>query len=137
MTDVIAALRLFLSRDVGVTLLVNARVFATELPKEEMKDMPRKSIVLVYAGGVERNCFLPIAGCRIDVWSYGETYHEAGRVDRVVYDVLKALDRQTVGNVLLHGVALSGGPFSVREGRSGWPAQWRSVSVSADEREIS
>ena len=134
MTDIIAAVRSYLLLDAVVPSLVDDRVYAGELPKGETPHMPRKAIVLRYAGGIESNSFVPITRPRIDITSYGETYHEAGTVDRAVYDALKALDRQTVDGVLLHGVALSGGPVMLKDPQTSWPYQWRSITVTADER---
>jgi len=134
MTDIIAAVRRFLLLDEAVPPLVNNRIYAGELPKGQTPDMPRKAIVLRYAGGIETNSFVPIARPRIDITSYGETYHEAGKVDRAVYAALKALDRQTVNGVLLHGIAISGGPLMLKDPQTGWPYQWRSITVTADER---
>ena len=134
MTDIIAALRSFLLLNGAVAPLVDNRIYAGELPKDETPHMPLKAIVLRYAGGIESNTFVPITRPRIDITSYGETYHEAGTVDRAVYDALKALDRQTVDGVLLHGVALSGGPIMLKDPQTNWPYQWRSITVTADER---
>lgn len=134
MTDIIAAVLTFLKADAGVSLLVGSRVYAGEMPRDEMDDMPKKIAIIRYAGGMEHNRFLPIADPRIDVLSYGETYYEAGQVDRAIYDALKALNRRTVDDVLLHGVALSGGPYMLRDGSEGWPYQARSITVTADER---
>lgn len=134
MTDIIAALRRFLLADVDIALLVDDRVFSAELPRSETKHMPRKAVVLRYSGGMEANTFVPLARPRIDITAYGETYHEAGRVDRAVYSALKALDREVVDTVLLHGAALSGGPLMLRDPQTNWPYQWRSAVITADER---
>ena len=136
MTDIIAAVRKYLLLDATVAPLVNDRVYAGELPKEQTPDMPRKAIVLRYAGGIEANTFVPIARPRIDITAYGETYHEAGRVDRAAYTALKKLDRQNVNGVLLHGIAISGGPLMLKDPQTNWPYQWRSITVTADERNI-
>lgn len=134
MTDVLDALIVFIKADSEVMILAGDRIYGAELPRDETKNMPRKVAVLTEAGGIERNRFLPIAEPRIDIWSYGETYHEAGKLDRAIYQALKDLDRQTTDDVLLHGVALSGGPHSMRDSETGWPLKVRSVTVSADER---
>lgn len=134
MTDIMAATIAFLKTDTGIAAEVGDRIFGGELPTSENEYMPRKVIVLTYAGGIERNRFLPIAEPRIDIWSYGETYHEAARLDRVVYQAFKDLDRKTVADTLLHGAALSGGPNSLRDGETGWHVMMRSIVVTADER---
>ena len=134
MTDIIAALLSFLNADDDVAALVNGRIYAGELPRSETEHMPRKVAVLRYSGGIEDNSFVPVSRPRIDITSYGESYHEAGKVDRAIFSALKALDRQTVDTVLLHGIALSGGPIMLKDPQTGWPYQWRSTTVTADER---
>jgi hypothetical protein len=93
-------------------------------------------VVITYAGGMEKRGTDPIGRPRVDAYSYGTSYHVAGQVDRAVYDALKAVQRQKVGEVLIHGVALSGGPIPMRDTEAGWPVFVRSMSVSADERAI-
>jgi hypothetical protein len=134
--DALAAMRTLLLADPAITDLCEIRVFAGELPQGEVKDMPRKCIVIVASGGMERTATDPLIRPRFDLYAYAETYYEAGRVDRAIYDTLKTLQRQRVGDALLHSVALSGGPMQVRDPDNGWPIMWRSVSVTADEREI-
>lgn len=136
MTDPLAALRTVLLADADVATLCGTRVFAAELPKAEAEYMPRTCVVLVYSGGFERVATDPIIRPRVDAYSYGETFHVAGQVDRAVYSALKALRRQKVGEVLIHGVGLAGGPVPLRDSDAGWPVMMRSMSVIADEREI-
>jgi len=57
-------------------------------------------------------------------------------VDRAVYDALKSITRVVSNKVLLHSVALAGGPNQYRDPNTDWPAMIRSISVSADERTI-
>jgi len=135
MTDILAALLVYLETDVNVTAQVGTRIFAGELPRKEIDNMPRKAAVLRYSGGIENNSFVPLARPRVDITSYGATYFEAGEVDRAIYTALKAMDRETVDNVLLHGAALSGGPLMLKDPQAGWPYQWRSAVITADERE--
>ena len=136
MIDVLAAVRTLLLRDDQVATLCGTRVFAAELPKAEATSMPRECVVIVYSGGFERMATDRRVRPRLDIYSYGGTYHVAGQVDRAVYDALKAVRRETVGEALLHGVALAGGPVMLRDSNAGWPVIVRSMSVSADERTV-
>lgn len=136
MTDVPVALRLHFLADPAIAALCSTRVYAYELPPAEDKEMPRPVVVIVTAGGIERAATDPIVRPRLDIYSYGETMKRAADVDRAVYDALKALVRTRVDEVLLHSVALSGGPYPLRDGDGRWPVQWRSVTVAADERQI-
>ena len=135
MTDILAALIVFLKADVDVAGQVGLRIYGGELPRSEVDNMPRKVAVIRYSGGIENNSFVPLARPRVDITSYGATYFEAGEVDRAIYTALKAMDRETVDNALLHGAAMSGGPMMLKDPQAGWPYQWRSVVVTADERE--
>ena len=135
MTDIIAALRTVLLDSRDVITLVGTRVFAMELPKAEAVSMPRAAVVLVYSGGFPETRMAPVVSLRVDIYSYGETFHASGAVDRAVYDALKALSRHTSGDTLIHSVSLAGGPLPLRDGDAGWPVQMRSVTVTADERE--
>lgn len=137
MTDVLSALIAFLKDDADTADLIGTRIYGDEVPRAEVERRePRKLVLLRESGGAERNRFLPIAEGRLDVWCFGETAYEAGKVDRAVYSALKALNRQTVDGVLLHNAGQAGGPISVRDADTGWPAKWRSITVQADEREI-
>jgi hypothetical protein len=136
MTDVLAAIRAVLLADPDVVALCDVRVYACELPKAGVESMPRACVVVTYAGGMEKRGTDPIGKPRVDAYSYGATYRAAGQVDRAVYDALRAVQRQKVGEVLIHGVALSGGPIPMRDTEAGWPVFVRSMSVSADERAI-
>jgi len=135
MTDIIAALRTVLLNSSDVVALVGTRVFAMELPKAEAVSMPRAAVVLVYSGGFATTSMSPVVNPRVDIYSYGETFHGAGEVDRAVYGALKALSRYTSGDTLIHSVSLAGGPMPLRDGDAGWPVQMRSVTVMADERQ--
>jgi hypothetical protein len=136
MIDVLAALRTVLLADDGVAALCGTRVWAAELPKAEVTNMPRANVVLAHAGGFERMATDPRVRPRVDVYSYGETFFSAGQLDRAVYDALKALRRRKVGEALIHGVALAGGPIQLRDSDAGWPVLVTSVSVATDERAI-
>jgi len=134
-TDILAALRTVILNSPDVTALVGTRVFAAELPKAEAQSMPRAAVVLVYSGGFSTTRTSPVVSPRVDIYSYGETFHASGQVDRAVYGALKALSRYTSGDTLIHSVSLAGGPLPLRDGDAGWPVQMRSVTVTADERE--
>lgn len=136
MTDVLAAVRTYLLADAYVSGLCSTRVFASEFPKSEAPSMPRKMVVIVYSGGFERVATDPMVRPRMDIYSYGETFHEAAKVDGAVYDALKGVSRRRVGEVLLYAVSLAGGPVTLRDSDAGWPVLVRSVSVAADERAI-
>ena len=137
MTKSIEALIAFFKTDSDIYVLCGERMYGEEIPKKETdRQEPRKFVLIVESGGIEHNRFLPIMEPRLDLWSFGETYHEAGKLDQAIYDAIKNMDRKTILSTLLHGATLSGGPFPVRDSDTGWPAKWRSITVQMDERTV-
>lgn len=138
MTDTLKAIIAFLNTSADVVALVGARIYGDEVPQAELqRQEPRKFVVIESAGGIDQTYYKRITRPRFDVWAFGETYYEAGRVERAVFEALKLLDRVTISNTLLHGVTLSGGPMIDRHPATSWPAKWRAVVVFADERVVS
>lgn len=137
MTEPVEALIAVFKAEATIAALCADRVYGIEIPQHEIeRQTPRKFLLIVESGGIEHNRFLPVAEPRFDLWSFGETYHEAGKLDRAVYDVLRIMDRKTISGTLLHGAALSGGPFPVRDSDTGWPAKWRSIVLQLDARAV-
>jgi len=128
--DVIEAVRALLLGDSDIADLT-VKIYGAELPESENDNMPQKCIILHGAGGYQDRGTTDIVKPRIDAYCYGETYYEAGRVDRAVYDVMKHLSRRTINKVLLHSVACGSGPFQVKHAGTGWPIVWRSYQVTA------
>jgi len=128
--DAIEAVRSVLLEDAALADLTTY-IYGAEFPDDEAMNMPRKCVVLAGAGGLQDNGTVDIVKPRIDIYSYGETYKQAGRVDRAIYDVLKHLARKTINGVLLHSVACGSGPYQVKHAGTGWPAVWRSYQVTA------
>ncbi len=136
MTNVLTALVLFLRRTSAVSELAKQRIHEAELPRQENENMPRKAVVISSAGGFVYTRDLPLVNQRYDVWSYGETFYEAHLLDRAIYDALKSISRVVSDKVLLHSVSLAGGPNQYRDPNTDWPVMIRTISVSADERNV-
>jgi hypothetical protein len=136
MTDVVLSILTFLKNESSVMLLAGGRIYGDELPESEVINMPRKCVVIMETGGLERNDFLPINQPRLDIYCYGETFYEAGKLDRAVSYALKHLKRLTISNSLIHGVALGTGAHSLKDPDTGWRLKMRSITVSIDEREV-
>ena len=140
MTDAVAILRRLLLDDAGVTDLVANRVYASEIPATiikptEAQTMPMKLVIVAAAGGQDKRDSSLVIRPRLLVWSCGESYHEAGRVDRAVFEVLDALQRRIVDGVLAHS-ALTGYPTTVKDAETGWPGQQRTVTLILSEEEV-
>ena len=136
MIDVISALIVFLKENYKVKELAGEKIFGDELPSEEIENMPQKCVVIMESGGIERRGYLPLSDPRIDIYCYGETYFEAGKLDRAIYEALKNMIRETTNNTLLHGATLSSGALSMRDKDTGWRMKMRSATVSIDDRGV-
>ena len=133
MQDVVNALRVHLLTISAITDLTSTRIFGGELPKDQIKAMPRKVIVLRYAGGPEVFRTHREQQPRLDIFCYGEDYFEAGRVDGVVADALIAIRRLDVNDTLIHSVGYAGGPRQLKEPDAEWRYVLRSATVRAGE----
>lgn len=131
--DPLAAVRTFLLADAGVIAAVGPRVFAGELPDVENGAMPRACVVLEPAGGPAEHGYQDYGKSRIDAWSYGGNMHEAYLVYLAVYEALKQLRRQKIGNVLVHAVEPSSKGASGRDPVKQWPLCLSSYLVQAAE----
>lgn len=132
MQDVLTALITYLGTQSGVTDLVSTRIYGGELPKADVAEMPRKAIVLRSAGGIEEFRTARIQDQRIDVFSYGDGYFEAGQVDRAVADALMAIRRNASESTLLHSAGY-GGAFQLKEPDTGWRYVLRTATIKAGE----
>lgn len=133
MNDVLENVLDYVAADDVVIALVDTRVYAGDLGRSEIENMPRKVIVVRIDGGAEKTGRKPIIRPRVEIWSFGETYHEAGQVDRAVFDALDTLKRQTVNGFLLHGAIMASGSRMMRFGLSGWPMIIRTGTIIADD----
>ena len=132
MQDVITALITYLGTQSGVTDLVGTRIYGGELPEDDVAEMPRKAVILRSAGGIEEFRTARIQDQRIDVFSYGDGYIEAGQVDRAVADALIAIRRNEVESTILHSAGY-GGAFQLKEPDTGWHYIVRTATIKAGE----
>ena len=132
MQDIIEALITYLGTQSGVTTLVSTRIYGGEIKADEVDEMPRKIIVLRYAGGPEELRTARIQQQRIEVFSFGEDYFEAGRVDRAVADALIAIRRNESESTILH-VAGYGGASQLIDSDTGWRYIERTAMIRAGE----
>lgn len=134
MTDIISGLISYLGSITSVTTLVSDRIYGGELPEDEIENMPQKVVVLKYSGGLEITRSHRIQDQRIDVFSYGESYYEAQRVDYVIVSALYNLSREDRANTFLQSIGY-GGAFHQKDPDTGWHYTMRVIIVIADERE--
>ena len=139
--DLIGALIAYLSAQYEVSDLVSARVYGQELPAAQSTSMPRKALVLRYAGqgsssGCE-NTFVRHGSVRLDVWHYGETFSQADRLRRTVHAILKQVGSKVQGNCLIHSLSDLAGPIPVLDPETGWPFIVDTYSVFFAEQPVS
>jgi len=132
MQDVMAALITHLNTVTALTDLVSTRIFGGAIPESEIKDMPQKLLLLRYSGGPEVFRTHRVQRQRIDFFSYGEDYYEAGRVDRNLADALIALSRNEALNTILHSAGY-GGVVQLKEPDTGWEYVFRSALIIVGE----
>ena len=133
MQDVINALMTHLLTVTAVTDLVGARIWGGEIPPDEIKAMPRKAIILRYAGGLEEFRTHREQKPRLIIFSYGEGYRQAGQVDGAVADVLIEINRLDIADTLIYSVGYAGGPRQLKEPDTGWRYVTRTATVRAGE----
>lgn len=133
MQDVILALKTHLLTVAAVTTLLSTRVWGGEVPPAEIEPMPRKALVMRYVGGLERFRTDREQRPRVDFFSFGEGYFQAGQVDRAVADALIVIKMLDVADTLIYSVAYGGGPRQLKEPDTGWRYVVRSAIVRAGE----
>jgi len=111
--------------------LIAGRVFGGELPPKETAAMPRKALVVAASGGVSLTgaSFIEADTGRIDLFAFGETPLEAGRVMAEAALAMRRLRRSIHAGVLLHWANPAGGAISGREPQTEWPRQFQSFQV--------
>lgn len=121
----------YLKADAAIAGLVASRVFGDEIPPSRAGGMPLKCIVVEPSGGTQTfgNAYQDYGDGRFDIFSYGETPFEAGRVQRTVYGAMKRLRRAVHGGVLLHWAKRDGGPLPLRDPDANWPYRFESYQV--------
>jgi hypothetical protein len=126
--DALEALIVYLKADADVAAQVSARVFGSELPRDEVSSMPRKAVVVRRSGGggFGDASYLAVGNPRFDVFNYGATPAEANEVQRATYAAMKSLARSVSNSTLLHDATLAGGAADLRLSTTDWP-----VSVEA------
>ena len=125
--DAIASVRAFLLANVDVAAITGGRIFGAELPPAEAAEMPRKSIVLSYAGArLPRH--VASAAYRIDVKAYGETFAETDAVRRAAGGALLRLQRVSAAGHIESAVHI-GGPVQFRDPETNWPRMVETFEV--------
>lgn len=111
------ALIAYLKTDSSLSTLVGTRIFGLELPKEEVSEMPRKSIVLSLTPviGLTDNTDIEHETIGLDAFSYGETPIEALKTQRALHIAMKTIRNVEQNSVLIHWATRRIGPRSFQD----------------------
>ena len=132
MQDVIGALITYLKTVSDITDLTSTRIYGGGLPEADVASMPRQCLVLSSAGGPEEFRTHRIQRQRVDFFSYGSGYLEAGNVDGVLAEALIAIKRTESENTILHSAGY-GGRLRLKHPDAGWEYYLRSATILAGE----
>ena len=129
--DLEAGVVAYLKTVADLAALVDGRVFAGELPARETGSMPRKALVLRRSGGVSLTggSHAEADAQRIDLFSYGETPRDAGRVMATAALAMRRLRRSVHGGVLLQWANPASGATPDREPQTEWARQFQPFQV--------
>ena len=137
MIDILEAVRAFLLDQAGVRAVLDGGIYIGELEGAEVPLMPRKAAVIVPAGGLDNQSYVPIGSPRVDIWCYGKLYSECSDVDLAICDALASMrrTRQAVSSsfVLLQDAFYASGPYTARDPDTGWPIVHRQYTIHAAE----
>lgn len=133
--DPIAALRTILLADPDLDTAVNGQVYGGEIPEAESKSMPVAAVVLRPAGGPSTpgGGYQQFGKQRVDVVCYGHTLSESYAIDRLVYPILNAIQRQVADSVLVHSATCEAKAATARDPLKQWPTTYSSWLVLAAE----
>lgn len=126
-----AGLVAYFKADAVIAVMIGTRAFGGELPEDEAQYMPRQALVIRASGGVQINAESTVEHDtqRVDIFSFGPTPREAGRVARHVALAMRRLTRGVYGGVLIHWANPAGGSFAGREPVTEWPRHFQSFQV--------
>ncbi len=129
--DLEAGLVAFLRADAFIAVLAGTRVYAGELPAAEAAAMPRHAIVIKASGGASLlgDTYVEHDTQRVDVFAFGPTPREAGRLMRGAFYALRGLRRSVYAGCLIHWANPASGSIAGREPETEWRRQFQSFQV--------
>lgn len=132
--NITAAVVEILRADPGVSAIAGARVFAPELPRDEVEQR-RAAVIVAPSGGGSlgpgARSFVPWAVNRVDVTCYGKSPYEASQLYQATYDCLTGLRQEVAQDTIVKNVAVSGGPIYDRISENARPWVLGVFDVSA------
>jgi hypothetical protein len=135
--DILDGVRAYLMENGGVQAALQGGVYVGELEGAEIPLMPRRTAVIVPAGGMDNRSYIQVSSPRITIWCYGASYVDCSDLDLAIADAMSSMKRtrQAVssGFVLLHSAFYAGGPYMARDPDTDWPVVHRDYTVTAAE----
>ena len=132
--NITAAIVEILRDDPAVQAIVAARVFAPELPRDEV-DQTRALVVVSPSGGGSlgpgARSYVKWVVNRMDVTCYGSTPYEASQLYQATYDCLTSLRQTVAQDTIVKNVSVSGGPIYDRISENAKPWVLGVFDVSA------
>ena len=124
MPDRQAALVQYLQADAGLAGILKGRVYDEELPDNIVSRMPIPCVLVMSSAG-SRNIGSPDndfsdASVAVRVYAW-KTLNSARSLEAQVYDVLRHITREVVGDTLLHWCRPGGSPIGIRVQTITWP----------------
>lgn len=119
--DVMAATRAHLLADSALATEVSNRIWAGEIPDDELANMPTKAILIV-PDSARPYISVPAIRDRPQFLCYGVTDRDAWQVYRKLYNAMQRIGLTTVDtDKRIMQAFQSGGPLSLAELELGWP----------------
>ncbi|WP_339745565.1 DUF3168 domain-containing protein [uncultured Maricaulis sp.] len=129
--DIIGAVLALLKADAPVAAVVGARVFGSELPKDEAASMPRPAIVVKPSGGLSnaQGSDVQHDTQRFDLVAYGATPNGADALRTKCRRALTDCKRRVIEGALIHWIGVAGGFSAGRDRHAGWPYAFQSFQI--------
>ncbi len=137
MIDSLDGVRAFLLEQPGVQAVLEGGIYVGEIDGAEVPLMPRKTAVILPAGGMDNRSYIQVSSPRIDIWCYGRSYAECSDLDLAIAEAMAAMKRTkqpgSSATILLHCAFYAGGPYMARDPDTDWPVVHRQYTVTAAE----
>ena len=133
--DILATVIALLNEHTAITALAGVDVYGAELPKEVVRRMPTRAIVVQPSGGpaLTAGSYAKLDSQRFDIVAYAATPFEANELRRAAGRALCNVRRRVVtdgpSNVLIHWIEAAGGFFTARDQDGFWPNSFQSFQV--------
>jgi hypothetical protein len=129
--DPIGALRAWYLAIPAIVDLVGTDVFGGSLEGDILDRGPKRALVLKPSGGTSLTgaSAAEFDTGRFDLIAYGATTAEADELIRTAAPLLYSIERETIGDTLIHWVNRAGGVGLGIKSETQWPQAFRSFQI--------